>query len=103
MKVSMDYVNDNTFKVKNESNNELLIDMCDPERKNHLSPMELLLSAVTSCAAVEIVSMIKKRKRNFKNILAEANGVRVDITPRYFTSINIKYIIYMCTCSIGRF
>ena len=23
MKVSMDYVNDNTFKVKNESNNEL--------------------------------------------------------------------------------
>ena len=94
MKVSMDYVNDNTFKVKNESNNELLIDMCDPERKNHLSPMELLLSAVTSCAAVEIVSMIKKRKRNFKNILAEANGVRVDTTPRYFTSINIKYIIY---------
>ncbi len=33
MKVSMDYVNDNTFKVKNESNNELLIDMCDPEKK----------------------------------------------------------------------
>ena len=56
--------------------------------------MELLLSAVTSCAAVEIVSMIKKRKRNFKNILAEANGKRVDINPRYFTSINIKYIIY---------
>ena len=55
MKVLMDYVNDNTFKVKNESNNELVIDMCDPDKKNHLSPMELLLSAVTSCAAVEIV------------------------------------------------
>ena len=56
MKISMDYVNDNTFKVQNQSNNELLIDMCDPDKKNHLSPMELLLSAVTSCAAVEIVS-----------------------------------------------
>ena len=33
MKVLMDYVNDNTFKVKNESNNELLIDMCDPKKK----------------------------------------------------------------------
>ena len=52
MKISMDYVNDNTFKVQNQSNNELLIDMCDPDKKNHLSPMELLLSAVTSCAAV---------------------------------------------------
>jgi len=94
MKVSMDYVNDNTFKVKNESNNELLIDMCDPDKKKHLSPMELLLSAVTSCAAVEIVSMIKKRKRNFKNIVAETLGKRVDSSPRYFSSIDIKYIIY---------
>ena len=33
MKVLMDYVNDNTFKVKNESKNELLIDMCDPDKK----------------------------------------------------------------------
>jgi putative redox protein len=94
MKVSMDYVNDNTFKVKNESNNELLIDMCDPDKKKHLSPMELLLSAVTSCAAVEIVSMIKKRKRNFKNIVAETLGKRADSSPRYFSSIDIKYIIY---------
>ena len=94
MKVLMDYVNDNTFKVKNESKNELLIDMCDPDKKNHLSSMELLLSAVTSCAAVEIVSMIKKRKRNFQNILAETHGERVDSSPRYFTSIDIKYIIY---------
>ena len=94
MKVLMDYVDDNTFKVKNESKNELLIDMCDPDKKNHLSPMELLLSALTSCAAVEIVSMIKKRKRNFQNILAETHGERVDSSPRYFTSIDIKYIIY---------
>ena len=56
--------------------------------------MELLLSAVTSCAAVEIVSMIKKRKRNFKNIKAETSGLRVDESPRYFSSINIKYIIF---------
>ena len=94
MKISMDYVNDNTFKVQNQSNNELLIDMCDPDKKNHLSPMELLLSAVTSCAAVEIVSMIKKRKRDFKNILAKTNGTRVDTSPRYFSSIDIKYFIY---------
>ena len=32
--------------------------------------------------------------RNFQNILAETHGVRVDDSPRYFTSIDIKYIIY---------
>ena len=62
LKVSMNYVNDDTFEVENNSNNKLLIDMCDPEKKLHLSPMELLLSALTTCAAVEIVSMIKKIK-----------------------------------------
>ena len=46
--------------------------------KKHHSPMELILSAVTSCAAVEIVSMIKKR--DFKNIFAETTGGRVDQT-----------------------
>ena len=40
------------------------------------------------------VSMIKKRKRDFKNILAKTNGTRVDTSPRYFSSIDIKYFIY---------
>ncbi len=94
LKVSMNYVNDDTFEVVNNSNNKLLIDMCDPEKKLHLSPMELLLSALTTCAAVEIVSMIKKRKRDFKDIKAETIGNRVDNPPMFFKSINVKYIIY---------
>ena len=94
LKVSMNYVNDDTFEVENNSNNKLLIDMCDPEKKLHLSPMELLLSALTTCAAVEIVSMIKKRKRDFKDIKAETIGNRVDNPPMFFKSINVKYIIY---------
>ena len=94
LKVSMNYVNDDTFEVVNNSNNKLLIDMCDPEKKLHLSPMELLLSALTTCAAVEIVSMIKKRKRDFKDIKAETIGKRVDNPPMFFKSINVKYIIY---------
>ena len=70
----MSYVNDNTYSVENSTKNNILIDMCDSDKKKHHSPMELILSAVTSCAAVEIVSMIKKRKRDFKNIFAETTG-----------------------------
>ena len=56
--------------------------------------MELLLSAVTTCAAVEVVSMIKKRRRDFKDIKAETSGVRADTHPMYYKEINVKYIIY---------
>jgi putative redox protein len=94
LRVSMSYVDDQKFKITNQTENQLLVDMYSKEKKEHLSPMELLLSALTTCAAVEIVSMIKKRKRNFTNIKAETTGLRVENPPKFFKSINVKYLIY---------
>ena len=94
VKVSMSYLDDEKYSMKNSSGNELIVDMYQKDKKENLSPMELLLSAVTTCAAVEIVSMIKKRRRDFKDIKAESSGVRADTHPMYYKEINIKYIIY---------
>ena len=92
--VSMTYLNDEKFQVLNESGNKLTIDMYEKDKKENLSPMELLLSAVTTCAAVEIVSMIKKRRRDFRDLKAESSGIRAETHPMYYKKINIKYIIY---------
>ena len=92
--VSMSYLNDEKFQVLNESGNKLTIDMYEKDKKENLSPMELLLSAVTTCAAVEIVSMIKKRRREFRDLKAESSGIRAETHPMYYKKINIKYIIY---------
>ena len=73
VKVSMSYLDDEKYSVKNISGNELVVDMYEKGKKENLSPMELLLSAVTTCAAVEVVSMIKKRRRDFKDIKAESH------------------------------
>jgi putative redox protein len=94
LRVSMSYIDDQKFKITNQTENQLLVDMYSKDKKEHLSPMELLLSALTTCAAVEIVSMIKKRKRNFINIKAETTGLRVENPPNFFKSINVKYLIY---------
>ena len=92
--VSMSYLKDQEFKFKNNSNNSLIVDMYDENFKKNHSPMELLLSALTSCAAVEIVSMIKKRRRDFKDLKAITTGIRAKNPPRFFKSINIEYQIY---------
>ena len=94
VKVSMSYLDDEKYSVKNISGNELVVDMYEKGKKENLSPMELLLSTVTTCAAVEVVSMIKKRRRDFKDIKAETSGVRADTHPMYYKKINVKYIIY---------
>ena len=92
--VSMSYLKDQEFEFKNNSNNSLIVDMYDENFKKNHSPMELLLSALTSCAAVEIVSMIKKRRRDFKDLKAITTGIRAKNPPRFFKSINIEYQIY---------
>ena len=92
--VSMSYLDDEEFEFKNISNNSLIVDMYDENLKKNHSPMELLLSALTSCAAVEIVSMIKKRRRDFKDLKAITTGIRAMNPPRFFKSINIEYQIY---------
>ena len=94
LKVSMSYLNDQVFEFKNNSNNSLIVYMYDENLKKNHSPMELLLSALTSCAAVEIVSMIKKRRRDFKDLKAITSGIRAKNPPRFFKSINIEYQIY---------
>ena len=94
VKVSMSYLDDEKYSLKNISGNELVVDMYEKGKKENLSPMELLLSAVTTCAAVEVVSMIKKRRRDFKDIKAETSGVRANTHPMYYKKINVKYIIY---------
>ena len=94
LKVSMSYVDDEKFEFKNSSNNSVLVDMYKPDQKKNHSPMELLLCGLTSCAAVEIVSMIKKRRRDFKDLKALTSSVRAKNPPRYFKSIDIEYQIY---------
>ena len=64
-KIQMTYVDDEKYDVQNQTGNNVTIDMYDSEKKENLSPVELVLAALTSCAAVEIVSMIKKRRRDF--------------------------------------
>ena len=94
LKITMKYINDEKFQLINQTDNGLNVDMYSQNKKENQSPMELLLSALTSCAAVEIVAMIKKRRRNFKNIEAISNGIRAETTPKYFKNIDIKYLIY---------
>ena len=93
MKIELKYKGDEEFETVNETGNKVDIDMLPADQKNHQSPTQLLLSAVTACAAVDIVAMIKKRRKTFVDLAAETSGERRDEHPRGFTDIHMKYII----------
>ncbi len=93
MKVELSYKGDEEFTTVNETGNTVEIDMLPADQKQHQSPTQLLLSALSACAAVDIVSMVKKRRKTFVDLKAETTGERRDEHPRGFTKIHMKYII----------
>ncbi|MEM9328262.1 MAG: OsmC family protein [Bacteroidota bacterium] len=92
MKVSLSYRADQEYSATNESGNALDIDMLK-EHKKAMSPTELLLSATVACAAVDIVSMIKKRRKTLVDIKGTAEGDRREEHPRKFVKVHIQYEI----------
>jgi len=55
--------------------------------------MELVLGAISGCVAVEIVSMMKKRRKTVVDFSIETTGTRKENPPRGFTHIHSKYIL----------
>lgn len=94
MKIQLAYQSDKEFTGTNENGNTVQVDMRSPEEKQHLSPTELLLSGLAGCASVEVVSMIKKRRKEFIDLKVEVEGDRRDIHPKGFTKIHLKFVIY---------
>ena len=93
MKVELAYKGDEEYTATNESGNMVEIDMLQPEEKKAMSPTQLLLSGLVACAAVDIVSMVKKRRKTFIDMKGSAEGERRDEHPRGFTKIHLHYQI----------
>ena len=93
MKVVMSYRGDEEFDVVNSHGNVVSIDTRTSAEKKHQGPVELVVSALSACAAVDIVSMVRKRRKTFVDLKCEATYERNDGMPRYLTKINLHYII----------
>ncbi len=93
MKSVTEFVSDYEYKSTNEHGNTVFIDMYPAGEKKHQSPMDLVLSAVASCSAVDVVQMLKKRRKTVTALRIETEGERNDTPPKYFKTININFIL----------
>jgi len=93
MKIKTTYITDFEYTTSNEIGNEVKIDMRPDDLKEHQSPTELLLSALTGCVAVDIMIMLKKRKKSISQFVIEAEGERANDPPRRYTNIHLHYIL----------
>ena len=94
MKIYLKQIDKHSLVAKGESNHWVTID--DKPDSGHgagSSPMELMLMSIASCTAMDVISILKKRRANLYDLEIEIDGERRDEHPRFYTNIHIKYLL----------
>jgi putative redox protein len=65
----------------------------DSTRASAATPMELLLVALGGCTAVDVISILKKKREQVTNYRVEVRGRRRDEHPRKFTRMEVRHIV----------
>ena len=65
----------------------------DSARAAAATPMELLLIALGGCTAVDVVSILKKKRERVTDYRVEVRGTRRDEPPRAYTRIEVRHLL----------
>lgn len=63
------------------------------DRHSAPTPMEMLLVAVAACTAVDVISILNKKRQDVTDYDVEISGVRADDHPRKFIAFHINHIV----------
>lgn len=92
MKATVRFVTDDLFLGTTPSGHTIPLDT-DKERSIAASPVELLLVALGSCTATDVVGILTKKRQILTEYVVEVSGVRRDEHPRKFTSMRVHHIL----------
>jgi len=62
-------------------------------RRDGLTPMELLLLGTAGCSCIDFVSILQKARQQVVDAWVEIGGERREEMPRYFTAINMHFVV----------
>jgi putative redox protein len=56
------------------------------------SPMELVLIALASCSAMDVISILKKKREKLTGLEVRISGDRAETDPKVYTAVRIHYV-----------
>ncbi len=56
-------------------------------------PMELILTGLAGCSAMDVISILSKKRQDITDFEVQVHGERADDHPRVFTTAAITYLI----------
>lgn len=94
MKATVKLVENYKLVGTNELGMETYYDSNNGEFEQTAStPMEIVLQAMGACSAIDVISIIKKKRKTITDLEVKLDSIRRDDYPKIFTDIKVKYIL----------
>lgn len=90
MHSSVTWKMDMTFDGKSESGHTIPLDG-DAAHTHGASPMEHVLTALCACTAIDVVSILRKKREPFTGLTVSADAKQATESPRVFTHVKLIY------------
>lgn len=65
----------------------------DTTRASAATPMEMLLLALGGCTAVDVISILHKKRERVTGYRVEVRGERRDEHPRKYTRLEVRHVV----------
>lgn len=95
--VIVNWKSDLTFVAETPTGQTLLMDAYAEEGRVQKgpTPMECLLASIASCSAMDVLSILEKKRQVVKSYRIEIDGVRgpEGVYPRPYVSMEVRHIV----------
>lgn len=91
-KATIHYAGEDLFVGITPSGHAMVLDT-NHSRSSAATPMELLLVALGSCTAVDVISILQKKRERVKDYRVEVRGERRDDYPRSYKRLEVRHIL----------
>ncbi len=94
MRVTLSKVGPAAFEAEGGSGGKLVVDGAPSMggEGRGMRPMELLLAAIASCSAMDVVAILKKQREPLEDLRIEIEGERAEGVPAPFTHMKLIFI-----------
>ena len=95
-KAELTWVEDMQFVAAGDSGHAVVLDAGEDSggHDSGVRPMELVLLGVMGCTAMDVISILKKKRQPVAKLKILATAERAAEHPRYFTKIHLEYVAY---------
>jgi putative redox protein len=92
---SITWIENMQFVARGDSGHAVVLDAAaEGGFDSAARPMELLLMGALGCTAMDVISILKKKRQPIEGFRVFAKGERAEEHPKRFTKIHFEYVAY---------